>query len=112
MADAEITIKTIDQTGAGFKSVSTRFEEFDQQVGNLEKNLRPLEEILKAGVEASGALSGLGAIAKNSGNLAGAFGDLQAAFLGVKDAAADAGGSLGIIGQSMNAGFSRAVWDF
>ena len=50
MADAEITIKTIDQTGAGFQSVSTRFEEFDQQVGNLEKNLRPLEEILKAPV--------------------------------------------------------------
>ena len=69
MADAEITIKTIDQTGDGFQSISTRFKDFDEQVGNLEKNLRPLQEILKAGVEASGALSGLGAVAKNSGNL-------------------------------------------
>jgi len=101
MADAEITIKTVDETGAGFQSVSTRFKEFDEQVGNLEKNLRPLEEILKAGVEASGALSGLGAVAKNGGNLAGAFGDLQSAFLGVKDAATEAGESLGIFGWTM-----------
>lgn len=104
MADsknAEIKIRTLDETGSGFQSVSTRFENFDQQVQNLEKNLKPLEEILKAGVEASGALSGLGAVAKNSGNLAGAFGDLQAAFLGVKDAAAEAGESLGLAGKTM-----------
>jgi len=104
MADsknAEIKIRTLDETGSGFQSVSTRFENFDQQVQNLEKNLKPLEEILKAGVEASGALSGLGAVAKNSGNLAGAFGDLQAAFLGVKDAAAEAGKSLGIVDTAL-----------
>ena len=65
MADsknAEIKIRTLDETGSGFQSVSTRFENFDQQVQNLEKNLKPLEEILKAGVEASGALSGLGTV--------------------------------------------------
>ncbi len=104
MADsknAEIKIRTLDETGSGFQSVSTRFGNFDQQVQNLEKNLKPLEEILKAGVEASGALSGLGAVAKNSGNLAGAFGDLQAAFLGVKDAAAEAGKSIGIVDTAL-----------
>lgn len=40
MADsknAEIKIRTLDETGSGFQSVSTRFENFDQQVQNLEK---------------------------------------------------------------------------
>lgn len=101
MADAEIKIKTIDETGSGFQSVATRFKNFDEQVGNLEKNLRPLEEILKAGTEASGVLSGLGALGKNSGNITAAFGDLQGAFLGVKGAAEQAGESLGIVGTAM-----------
>ena len=100
MAEAEIRIRTVDETGAGFQSVATRFEAFDQQVGNLEKNLRPLQEVLKAGVGASAALAGLGAAGKNAGNLAGAFSDLQSSFLGIKGAAESAGPALGSVGKA------------
>ena len=100
MAEAEIRIRTVDETGAGFQSVATRFEAFDQQVGNLEKNLKPLQEVLKAGVGASAALAGLGAAGKNAGNLAGAFSDLQSSFLGIKGAAESAGPALGSVGKA------------
>lgn len=43
---AQIEIQTIDNTGNGLSSVSTRFDNFGKQLENLEKNLKPVKQIL------------------------------------------------------------------
>ncbi len=87
---AEIEIKTVDNTAGGFNAVATRFEEFDKQVGNLEKNLRPIQEILNAGLSSSAAVAGIAACTSSAGNLSGAFSALQSSFLGIGDATVEA----------------------
>lgn len=43
---AQIEIQTIDNTGNGLSSVSTRFDNFDETLENLDKNLKPVKQIL------------------------------------------------------------------
>ncbi|MDO4629226.1 MAG: hypothetical protein Q4C70_08600 [Planctomycetia bacterium] len=98
---AEIEIKTVDNTEGGFKSVATRFQEFDEQVGNLEKNLRPIQEILNAGLSSSAAVAGIAACTSSAGNLSGAFSALQSSFLGIEGAASEMGGPLEAVSQKV-----------
>ncbi|MBP3692821.1 MAG: hypothetical protein J6J31_00095 [Thermoguttaceae bacterium] len=91
---AQIEIQTIDNTGNGLSSVSTRFDNFGKQLENLEKNLKPVKQILDSGIAIGGSMSGMASLAKNSGNVSAAMEDLKTNLLQIGGAASEAGEKL------------------
>ena len=71
--EAQIVIKTINDTDGGFKEVASNFEDFDKEIQNLEKNLKPLQTLLDAGIASGAGVSAVGAYTKNLGDIDGDF---------------------------------------
>ena len=97
--EAQIVIKTINDTDGGFKEVASNFEDFDKEIQNLEKNLKPLQTLLDAGIASGAGVSAVGAYTKNLGDMGGAVADLKSEFLGISEAAGEAGESMGLFGS-------------
>lgn len=97
---AQIEIQTIDNTGNGLSSVSTRFDNFGKQLENLEKNLKPVKQILDSGIAIGGSMSGMASLAKNSGNVSAAMEDLKTNLLQIGGAASEAGEKLSGFGSA------------
>ena len=107
---AQIEIQTIDNTGNGLSSVSTRFDNFGKQLENLEKNLKPVKQILDSGIAIGGSMSGMASLAKNSGNVSAAMEDLKTNLLQIGGAASEAGEKLsGFDGALQNIAKAGAI---
>ncbi len=107
---AQIEIQTIDNTGKGLSSVSTRFDNFGKQLENLEKNLKPVKQILDSGIAIGGSMSGMASLAKNSGNVSAAMEDLKTNLLQIGGAASEAGEKLsGFDGALQNIAKAGAI---
>ncbi|MDO4571144.1 MAG: hypothetical protein Q4D38_12215 [Planctomycetia bacterium] len=91
---ALIAIEAEDRTNAAFLSVRENFQNFNQQIGNFEKNFRPIQELMEGGLAVSGSMAGLGALLQHSNSLGAALQDLQGRFFGVSSAAGEAGDAL------------------
>ncbi|MDO4585585.1 MAG: hypothetical protein Q4D62_15995, partial [Planctomycetia bacterium] len=88
---ALIAIEAEDRTNAAFLSVRENFQNFNQQIGNFEKNFRPIQELMEGGLAVSGSMAGMGALLQHSNSLGAALQDLQGRFLGISSAAGEAG---------------------
>lgn len=98
---AQIEIQTIDNTGNGLDSASTRFDNFGKQLENLEKNLKPVKQILDSGIAIGGSMSGMASLAKNSGNVSAAMTDLKSNLLQIGGAASEAGETLSGVEEAL-----------
>ncbi|MDO4583872.1 MAG: hypothetical protein Q4D62_07185 [Planctomycetia bacterium] len=90
---ALIAIEAEDRTNAAFLSVRENFQNFNQQIGNFEKNFRPIQELMEGGLAVSGSMAGMGALLQHSNNLGAALQGLQGRFLGIDNAVLAEGGT-------------------
>lgn len=90
----EIPITAVDKTAPAFKSVNENFEGMSKQIENLEKNLKPFNELLKGGMALGGASAGIGAFISNYTTLTETVQGLSGKLLGISPAAGNAQNAL------------------
>lgn len=88
---AVIALEAQDKTAPAFRAASENIEQYKAQVRSLDDNLKPLQDLLKGGMAAGGATAGIGAMLGAGGNVGGALENLKNTFLGIRDAAEEAG---------------------
>lgn len=99
---ANIEILTNDNTSKGFNSAIQNFKNFGSSCKTLEDNLLPLQSLLKGGMFAGGAMTGIGMLINNYNKLGTASQGLSGIFSEITRIFSNSGTHASILGKKIN----------